>query len=41
MLQGNAWKEVPWWEVLIKTFSQSIINFAGVPDPGKLVCVAK
>ena len=34
VLQGSAWKEVPWWEVFMKTFSQIILVIAKEYVPG-------
>ena len=35
VLEGSSWKKVPWWDVLIKTFSNVIIKFESYAPLGK------
>ena len=36
VLEGTNWKEMTWWEILIKTFSNVIIEVANDSTPGPI-----
>ena len=37
ILDGSAWKEVPWWKILTKTVSRSLVSVVTdrLLEPGK------
>ena len=33
-LEGSAWKEIPWWQLLIRTYSEAVLSVGTIWEPG-------